>query len=189
MASRARTAAASRSRGIRLHHGHGERPTFWPGRARAGLDLGRDGRHREILDPSPRPEGAAMTFTEFERRLVRLTRFLATGRGCRGAHERPFEPAEDGFVYGSSVEYEPGGRAGRADRDAASRDPACFERRLPSSRPRDARRRLRVDGSEGDRWPQTTATLLSCRYTPAGTPASASVTAAQVVTVETFWSA
>ena len=44
------------------------------------------------------------------------------------------------------------------------------------------------DGSEGDRWPQTTATLAG-RYTPAATPARASVTAAQVVTVETFWSA
>ena len=49
--------------------------------------------------------------------------------------------------------------------------------------------RTSFDGPEGDRWAADHGHPPSRRYTPAGTPASASVTAAQVVTVETFWSA
>ena len=56
-----------------------------------------------------------------------------------------------------------------------------FDAGTPSRRSTGTARRVTVG-----RRPRSPSSM---RYTPAGTPASASVTAAQVVTVETFWSA
>ena len=173
-------------------------PRFWPGFVRlepqstwgavgdtAVLVTRLLGRERKL----------SMTVTDFERdRLVEVPKHAAgpTGRTTRTsfrARRRRVRLPARGRVRAPR-------RPCRTTRPApaAARDQTRLSQHVLCSRAR-ARRTLAepggrsLDGSEGGRLAAGHGHPPPRRYTPAGTPASASVTAAQLVTVETFCSA
>ena len=159
-------------------------PSFWPSfvRLEPGSSWGAVGdTARLVTRLLGRERELEMTITVFEpNRLVTYTsRQAGTARrstraSLRARRRRIRVPAR------GRVRATRRSRGPLRPHPARGRDPPRVQEHLRLARARARRhlaapRREASDGSEGDRRPQTTA-ALPCRYTPAGTPASASVT-------------